>query len=381
MELSPVSRKICVLVAGNSRIHSQLLANALEQDPDLTVISWDSNSSSPVSTIVSQKVDILAIGSGFAGHPSVALKIVRELRSTHPKTKAVLLLEAQDAELIIDAFRSGARGVFSRESSVDLFRKCIHSVDRGEVWADNRGISLVLDALASSPEFRSLDSAGLSLLSRREFEVVQCVVQGMTNREIAERLGLSQHTVKNYLFRVFDKLGVSSRVELLFMTLVPKSAVRGSSEPPVFSDTVLKTFDGGVSDKTTIALVEKAAEQGAPAAQFFLAQSLAARGESDAGAEAYMWFVVASEQARQAQLQLATKLSAKQIEEARGKALKWIELAKPLASGVLYRDGDESTVQIASLTQEAGKSARAAQTSRKTEQDTPTEPALTFGSA
>jgi DNA-binding CsgD family transcriptional regulator len=66
---------------------------------------------------------------------------------------------------------------------------------------------------------RAVDSNGLSLLSKREMDVVRSLAEGLTNREIAERLGLSQHTIKNYLFRVYDKLGVSSRLELLFMTL------------------------------------------------------------------------------------------------------------------------------------------------------------------
>ena len=71
----------------------------------------------------------------------------------------------------------------------------------------------------SSPTVRAVDANGLNLLSKRELEVVRCLAEGLTNREIADRLGLSQHTIKNYLFRVFDKLGVSSRLELLFMTL------------------------------------------------------------------------------------------------------------------------------------------------------------------
>jgi len=327
------ARKIRVLVADNSVIHSQLLANALQQDPDFVAVSWNANFSSLVSAVVTQSVDILAICSTFAGHAAAGLKIVRELRSLHPKTKAVVLLDSQEAQLVTDAFRAGARGVFNRESSVEMFCKCLRSVDRGEIWADNRGVSLAVDALASIPIIRTVDSAGLNLLSKREFEVVQCVVQGMTNREIAQRLGLSQHTVKNYLFRVFDKLGVSSRVELLFITLGPNhDAVHRPSEPPVPGEALRQMLQGEQQNGATFDWLEKTAEQGVPAAQVFLAEALAARTDPAESINAYMWFLIAAEQGRQAREQLAKKLTAAQIEQAQQRAGIWLRRTKPTVS-------------------------------------------------
>lgn len=329
MEPNPASRKIRVLVADSSRIHSQLLGNALEQDPDLAIVSWDASSSGLLSAVVSHNVDILAISSSFGGRAAAGLKIVRDLRSLHPRTKVVVLLDSQEAQLVTDAFRAGARGVFNRESSVEMFSKCIHSVDRGEIWADNRGISLAVDALASIPIIRTIDSGGLHLLSKREFEVVQCVVQGMTNREIAERLRLSQHTVKNYLFRVFDKLGVSSRVELLFMTLGPsRESMRRRSEPLAFSQALQEMLDTGRQNGSALPVLEKAANHGVPAAQLLLAQALA-DGDPSQLVDAYMWFLIAAEQGRQARIQLAKNLNPKQIEQAHQKAGNWLARAKP----------------------------------------------------
>ena len=90
---------------------------------------------------------------------------------------------------------------------------------------------IALESLAASSTPLAPDSAQLSLLSKRELDVVQSLAEGLSNREIAARLGLSQHTVKNYLFRVFDKLGVSSRTELLFLTLNHQSGRNSGQDP------------------------------------------------------------------------------------------------------------------------------------------------------
>src|SRR5436305_12382602 len=87
-------------------------------------------------------------------------------------------------------------------------------------------MSCIVESLASTPAVHAVDAKGMNLLSPRELEVVRCLAEGLTNREIADRLGLSQHTIKNYLFRIYDKLVVSSRLELLFMTLTQAGAAQ-----------------------------------------------------------------------------------------------------------------------------------------------------------
>jgi DNA-binding CsgD family transcriptional regulator len=130
-----------------------------------------------------------------------------------------MLLDSSKKEAILQAFQAGARGIFTRHDSVESLSKCIRCVYEGQIWANSQQMSFAVEELACSPVVRAIDANGLSLLSKREMDVVRSLAEGLTNREIAERLGLSQHTIKNYLFRVYDKLGVSSRLELLFMTL------------------------------------------------------------------------------------------------------------------------------------------------------------------
>ena len=102
---------------------------------------------------------------------------------------------------------------------MEIFGKCLRRVHQGQIWANSEQVALLVQALASSHTIDAVDARGMNLLSKREMDIVRSVAQGLTNREIAERLDLSPHTIKNSLFRIFDKLGASNRVELLFMTM------------------------------------------------------------------------------------------------------------------------------------------------------------------
>ena len=334
---SRVAKRIRVLVADNSRIHTQLLSERLQGDPNLDVVRWDGNPSNLTATILASNTDVLVIGFNLDSQPGRGLEVVREMRAASPRTKAVILLDAQRDEAVLDAFRAGARGVFSKESSIEMFSKCVHRVHQGEIWGDSRGVSLAMNALASSPVVRAVSASGLSLLSKRELEVVEYVVQGLTNREIAERLGLSQHTIKNYLFRIFDKMGVSSRVELLFMTL----SQTNSSDDSLPANAPTQVFDGAVHDEATLASLETAAEKGSPALQLALAQAyLARQTQPEDLVHACMWFLIASERASQAHSLVTRMLTPKQIDQARQRASVWLSrkistsAAKPMAGPV-----------------------------------------------
>ena len=120
--------EIRVLVADTSRIHTQLLSDALQRDPGLAVITWDGDPMSLIPTTVTRDVNVLAISSTLTGHSLGALEIVRDLHAMRAATKAVVLMDTHEEESVIQAFRAGARGIFRRDGSVEMFCKCINSV-------------------------------------------------------------------------------------------------------------------------------------------------------------------------------------------------------------------------------------------------------------
>jgi two-component system nitrate/nitrite response regulator NarL len=319
-------RAVRVMVADSSRIHTQLLSEALQRDPELDVVPWNADPRGLLAAALAGDVNVLAVSSALDGHPARGLETLRQLRAARPGIRAVVLLDSRKPEAILDAFRAGARGVFNRDSSIEMFCKCIRSVHQGQIWADSADVALVIEALASAPRMRLPSADGLNLLSKRECEVVQCLVQGLTNREIAERMGLSPHTVKNYLFRVFDKLGVSNRTELLFMTL----SQGGNAEEAAAPEPAATAPDGIPSD-TSLAALLKAAEAGAPHAQLSLSQAYWARRSEPADlVRAYMWLLVATKRANEAGQFIAKQLTPKEIEEAEQQAQQWISRLKKI---------------------------------------------------
>jgi two-component system, NarL family, nitrate/nitrite response regulator NarL len=208
-----------VLVADSSAMHSELLAESIRRDRRFAVVGSASSSGDIHSLLREHCPDVLLISASMDEQPHGGLHLIPELRSTYPEIKAVVLLESPKRETVVQAFRVGARGVFSKNSPIKVLGKCIDCVQQGQVWASSEELGFVLEALAAAPSVRPLAASALNQLSARELDVVTCLAEGLSNREIAQQLKLSRHTVKNYMFRIFDKLGVSSRVELLFYVL------------------------------------------------------------------------------------------------------------------------------------------------------------------
>jgi DNA-binding NarL/FixJ family response regulator len=173
--------------------------------------------------------------SSFAGY-----SVLRIIQPLNLATRLILLLEDCEHDLVIDAFRSGARGVFSRAESSERLSKCIYTVHKGQIWASTREMDHILEELMATRPRRIVDAHGSSLLSKREEEVVALVADGLTNRQISEQLKLSEHTVKNYLFKVFEKLGISTRVELVLYAL----SQNHRSDPAIAPLRMPQTTDG-----------------------------------------------------------------------------------------------------------------------------------------
>jgi two-component system nitrate/nitrite response regulator NarL len=215
VSLPETSEVIRILAADSTRMNSQLLAAALERDKRFVIIEPAADTRAVVATVLKEKPAVAVISAELDDEPRKGFSVARELHAAVPETRVVMLLDASDRSQIVEAFRAGARGVFSRSESLKSLAKCIHCVAQGQVWANSRELRFVLEALGEALPLHVVDARGATLLSRREQEVVRCVAEGLSNREIAQRLGLTEHTVKNYLFRIFDKLGVSKRVEVV----------------------------------------------------------------------------------------------------------------------------------------------------------------------
>lgn len=208
---------IRVLVADSLSMSCHLLADALERSQGFAAVAA-ATPKKVLQLLEKERFDVVLLGSAFSSDPLESVRFVSQLRSTHPQVGVVVLLDALDRSLVVEAFRSGASGVFSRSESFEALCKCIRCVQQGQIWASSTGIHFVLDALVEHGPIVSRLS-GSRPLSKREEQITVLVAEGYSNRQISERLALSEHTIKNYLFRVFEKLGVATRVGLTLYAL------------------------------------------------------------------------------------------------------------------------------------------------------------------
>jgi DNA-binding NarL/FixJ family response regulator len=212
------TKKIRILVSETTPMGSSLLVGALEREPSFQLMK-------PVTpdelkdALQAERPDIVILSISTTDRPYGGCEIAREIRSVSPDARLILLLEDRKREAVLKAFQTGARAVFCRTESVQLLVKCIWAVNAGQIWANSSEIGYALEALIQLSAAQVTCAKVDELFTSRELQVLRCIAQGLSNREIADRLGLSEHTIKNYLFRMFDKAGVSNRVELLVCSL------------------------------------------------------------------------------------------------------------------------------------------------------------------
>ena len=160
--------------------------------------------------------DVALVSSELEDGPMAGLQVLPQMHAHHPKTPIIIIFDKLQDDLVVQAFCGGAKGVFSRsEKQLDSLWKCIQAVHKGQVWADSGQLRLLLSTLMRSSTTKPTQARPANLLASREAEVADLVAESLSNKEIARKLGISEHTVSNYLFRIYNKLGISSRVELV----------------------------------------------------------------------------------------------------------------------------------------------------------------------
>lgn len=207
---------IRVLVADSGTIQSQLLVRALKARREFRVLAVALEAAVLHEFMRSNPVDVVLL----AGNHLPNLSILRWLRISHPRVAPVLLVERDDRSLVVNAVRAGAKGIFLfNHTPFRMLCKCIACVSQGQIWINSQQTQFLLDALSEVPTLRVVNANGRTLLTPREEQVVALVADGLSNREVAGELGLSEHTIKKYLLRIFDKLGISTRVELVLYAM------------------------------------------------------------------------------------------------------------------------------------------------------------------
>lgn len=225
-------------IADESVMGCELLRNAFRHfRQQFEVVACDVTSAAVVRFCSTKHVDAALISADLGDGHLMGLKALRELRLSHAATRVVVLFDSWQDDLIVDAFRAGAKGVLCRAEPVDHLRKCLLSVCKGQIWANSGQLQLILEAFATAAPVRMINSRGLSLLTKREAQLVELIAEGMPTKEITEKLRISEHTVSNYLFRIYNKIGVSNRLELALCTIKQRgdSALKTEcSAPPLF---------------------------------------------------------------------------------------------------------------------------------------------------
>jgi two-component system, NarL family, nitrate/nitrite response regulator NarL len=207
-----------ILIADDHAIFRDGLRMLLETQPDFRVVGEAKDGEETVSLVRELKPDVLLLDLAMPRFPG--LDVLYELARSSTPVRSIVLAAAAERSEMVQAIHLGARAVVLKHSGIQVLLECIHAVMAGRYWVGDENLSdltEVLRRLLPPPGSRAASRA--LGLTARELEVVATVASGYTNKDIAQKFSISEHTVKNHLTNIFDKLGFSNRVELaLFAT-------------------------------------------------------------------------------------------------------------------------------------------------------------------
>lgn len=227
-EMEQSEKLIRVIVADSQAIFRAGLRKIFAVEDDIRVVGQAETLDQALSAAKKFSAEILIFEASLAERPADA---VQELLKQSQSLRLIVVTETPDQELTLEVFRRGALSVVSREIDSELFVECLRKVAKGEPWLDPQGVQWVLEAYRTQA-LRPQSSRTKLQLTPKEALIVGCVTQGMKNKEIAVRVGTTEQVVKNYLRKVYDKLGVADRLELALYCLNNRVLPEAKAEGP-----------------------------------------------------------------------------------------------------------------------------------------------------
>jgi DNA-binding NarL/FixJ family response regulator len=208
---------VTILIAEESFLGADLLATALKRCQNyFDVVAQVSSLPEATKSLAERKPQVALVSVSLRDGQTSGYKLISHAREHFPRTSTVALLHDSQQEHVLEAFRCGARGVISRNQAFRVLVKCIRKVHEGEIWASPDQIGFVFDSLKRNSDWAAAHppQKDMGELTPRERDVAALVMEGLRNAEIGVKLNVSEHTVRNYIMRIYAKLGVSNRVQL-----------------------------------------------------------------------------------------------------------------------------------------------------------------------